>query len=121
MTRQMNIILFLCIAVMLFLCACNGQGIKGANVVNVAPEPVDEVARLAENGTIGASTQVFDPVLGGGQAIVADAYVSALGAACRRVNFIDQAGRRHNLAVCADEKGVWTTAAPVFTRPMAGR
>lgn len=95
-------------------CAAANAGRDSA----AAPQPgrpADEIAALASENAAGSHSVNVSPC-GGGTATLGEVYFSALGVACRRVIFMDYAGRRHDLAVCDESGGgLWSTAPDIFS------
>lgn len=106
--------LILALAFCLPGCVTAGGGLNQRPAAELqGHQPLDEIAALAAENSSG-SRQISVSPFGGGTATLGESYFSALGLPCRRVFFVDNYGKRHNLAVCDETGGVWKTVPDIF-------
>lgn len=92
------------------LSGCAGQSHKASGP---GLRSGDALAQAILNSSPG-HIKINEGPYGRGWASVGEAYLSALGLPCRSVTFVSEAQERYDLAVCAENNGVWATAPNIF-------
>lgn len=106
----------------LLISGCAGVGLEGLSLDKLVSRQSDPLAAAVMDGAGSSVIMIPDSQFGPGQATLGESYLSAAGLPCRQVFFTATAtGERHNLAVCTEKEGLWTTAPDVFAQsPGAG-